>query len=84
MEETFTVIRALDPPPSLFKWRTVSNLPAGELDDAIKNMKHNASKLHPKPEAAWIQELIIACTAFKVAAAAYSAYRRSLNPKRRK
>ena len=71
MEKTFAAVRALDPPSSLFKWKTVSNLPAGELDDTIKNMKHNAYLLHPKPEAAWISELIIACTAFQVARAAY-------------
>jgi hypothetical protein len=81
MEKTFAAVRALDPPSSLFKWKTVSNLPAGELDDAIENMEHNAYKMHPTPQAAWISELIIACTAFRVARAAFRAFQKSRGTK---
>ena len=77
MEKTFAAVRALDPPSTLFKWTTVSNLPVGELDAAIKNMKHNLKLLQPNPEAARISELIIACTKFKVAKAAHKAYHAS-------
>ena len=31
--------------PSLFKWRSVSNIPIGELETDIDSMKANASKL---------------------------------------
>jgi hypothetical protein len=77
MEQTFQVILALDPPPSLFKWKTVSNIPVGELDDTINSIRDNAYELHPAPSAAWISALITACTAFKVARAAYRAFHRS-------
>jgi hypothetical protein len=60
-----------------FKWKTVSNLPDDELDDAIKNMEHNSYELHPTPQAAWISELIIVCTDFKVARASYIAFHKS-------
>ena len=77
MEKTFQAVRALNPPLSLFKWKTVSNIPVGELDDTINSIEDNAYELHPAPSAAWISALINACTTFKVARAAYIGFHRS-------
>jgi hypothetical protein len=79
MEEKFKAVLVLKPHASLFQWTSVSNIPAGLLDDAIKNMSKNAQQLQHPPSSDDISTLTKACRSFKAAQAAYSNAKRNEN-----
>ena len=78
MEEKFKAVLVLKPHASLFQWTNVSNIPAGLLDDTIKNMKKNAQQLQNPPSSEDISTLTKACRSFKDAQAAYGSAKRKL------
>jgi len=82
MEEKFkAVLRVLvlKPDPSLFRWTSVSNIPAGLLEDAIKNISTNAQQLENPPSSEDICTLTQACRSFQVACQTYSTVRNKFN-----
>jgi hypothetical protein len=81
MEETFEDVLRLEPHPSLHKWKSVSNIPIGELDDCIKGMEQNAYKLNHPLSTAEISALTTACTIFRVAKAKFKTVTRSRQTK---
>jgi hypothetical protein len=62
MEENFKAVLVLKPHASLFQWTSVSNIPAGLLDDAIKNMSKNAQQLQHPPSSDDISTLTKGCS----------------------
>ena len=71
VKTTFQDVLDLQPPPSLFPWTSVSNIPAKLLPKAIDKLKENASKLKPPLSSDKISDLKWACITFRDACSQY-------------
>ena len=78
MQANFKAVLVLKPHASLFPWTSVSNIPAGLLEDAIKNISNNAHQLKNPPSSEDISRLTQACRSFQLAKTTYRELQRKL------
>ena len=75
----FQAIRDLEPPVTVFQWRSISNIPMESLENAINRISINANRLASPPTPQYISALTEACRTFL---AAYKTKARTKNARR--
>ena len=60
----FQAIRDLEPPVTVFQWRSISNIPMESLENAINRISNNANRLASPPTPQYISALTEACRTF--------------------
>jgi hypothetical protein len=63
----FQAIRDLEPDVTIFKWRSISNIPMEPLENAIKSISTTALRLASPPSPQYIAALTETCRIFLAA-----------------